>query len=65
MSEKSHNLPLKYAVIGFFGCLIGVYISQTLGYNDGSLQAYMTGGVAGLIGGAVGGLARQRKGENE
>ncbi len=36
MSEKSRNLPLKYAVIGFFGCLIG---------------------------GAVGGLARQRKGK--
>jgi len=36
MSEKSRNLTLKYAVISFFGCLIG---------------------------GAVGGRARQRKGK--
>ncbi len=63
MPEKSTNLIMKYAVVGLFACLLGAFISQTLGYNDGSLQAYMLAGISGLIGGAVGGKLRQRKGK--
>jgi hypothetical protein len=63
MSEKSTSLVLKYAVIGFFACLLGAFISQKFGYNDGSLQAYMIAGIAGIVGGAVGGKLRQRKGK--
>jgi len=52
---------LKYAVLGTLACLIGAFISQTLGYNDGSLQAYIYAGIAGLVGGSVGVIYVKRK----
>ncbi len=52
---------LKYAIFGFIGCLIGAFISQSLGYNDGSLQVYLSAGIAGCIGGAAGGYIRKKK----
>ena len=54
---------LKYAIIGVLCCLIGAYISQTLGYNDGSLQTYLSAAIAGLVGGGVGGYLRKKKGK--
>ncbi len=63
MSDKTPNLMLKYAIFGFLACLVGAFISQQLGYNDGSLQAYLGAGIAGLVGGAVGGKIRQGKGK--
>ena len=54
---------LKYAIFGTIGCLIGAYISQRLGYNDGSLQVYVSAAIAGCIGGAVGGYIRNKKGK--
>jgi len=63
MSESSPNLVLKYSILGFLACLVGAYISQQLGYNDGSLQAYLGYAIAGAVGGAVGGKIRQSKGK--
>lgn len=54
---------LKYAIFGIIGCLIGAYISQTLGYNDGSLQVYVSAAITGCIGGAIGGYIRNKKGK--
>ncbi len=61
MSENQPNLMLKYAIFGVTGCLVGVFISHNLGYNDGSMPAYLSGAAAGAIGGAIGGLIRKRK----
>ncbi len=61
--ESSPNLMLKYAIFGLVGGLAGVFISQHLGYNDGSMQAYLTGAIACGVGAAVGGMIRQRKGK--
>ena len=61
MSEKSPNLVLKYAAFGFLACLVGAFISQQLGYNDGGLQAYLGAAIAGVVGGGVGGKIRQRQ----
>ncbi len=55
------NLMIKYAVLAFFGGLVGAFISNKLGYNDGSLQVYLTSALAASIGGSVAGLIRQRK----
>jgi len=63
MTGKSPNLMLKYAIIGFVGGLGGVFISQYMGYNDGSMQAYVTGAIVCAVGGAIGGMIRQRKGK--
>jgi hypothetical protein len=63
MSEKPPNLILKYALFGFVCGLGGALISQYMGYNDGGVQAYLTIAVAGCIGGAIGGMIRQRKGK--
>ena len=63
MSGKSPNLVLKYAIFGFLGCLVGIFISQQLGYNDGGLQAYLGAAIAGVVGGGMGGKIRQRKGK--
>ena len=56
-------MVLKYAIIGALACLIGAFISQSLGYNDGSLQAYLSAAIAGLVGGSVGGYLRKKKGK--
>jgi len=63
MPEESPNLVLKYAIFGFLACLGGAYISQYLGYNNGSLQTYLGAAIAGIVGGGVGGKIRQRKGK--
>ena len=44
------------------GGIGGVFISRYLGYNDGSMQAYLTGAIDCCFGGAVGGMIYQRKG---
>ena len=54
---------IKYAIIGALACLIGAFISQTLGYNDGSIQVYISAAIAGLVGGGVGGYLRKKKGK--
>ena len=63
MPDKSPNLILKYAIFGFLACLVGAFISQQLGYNDGGIQAYLGAAIAGVVGGGVGGKIRQRRGK--
>ncbi len=63
MTENSPNLMLKYALFGLVGCLVGVFISQYMGYNDGGMYTYLTGAAAGAVGGAIGGLMRKNKGK--
>lgn len=55
------NLMIKYAGLAFFGGLIGAFISNQLGYHDGSLQVYLVSAFAASIGGSIGGLICQRK----
>ena len=61
MQKEKSNLMFKYAALAFCGGLIGAFISNQLGYNDGSLQVYLTSALAASIGGSAGGLLRQRK----
>lgn len=61
MQKEKSNLMFKYAALAFCGGLIGAFISNQLGYNDGSLQAYLTAALAASIGGSMGGLILQRK----
>jgi len=63
-TEKSPNLVLKYAIYGTIACIVGAFISQQLGYNDGGIQAYLSAAIAGCVGGAVGGNIRKKKGKN-
>ena len=61
MQKEKSNLMFKYALLAFCGGLIGAFISNQLGYNDGSLQVYLIAALAASIGGSIGGLIRQRK----
>lgn len=61
MQKENSHLMFKYAALAFCGGLIGAFISNQLGYNDGSLQVYLTSALAASIGGSMGGLIRQRK----
>lgn len=63
MTEKTPNLMMKYAIYGVIGGLVGVYISHYLGYNDGDMQAYLSGAIVCAVGGGVGGLIRQKQGK--
>lgn len=63
MSEKSPNLAIKYAIIGFFAGLIGAFISQQLGYIDGDLADYLPYAGGATVGGAIGGMIRKRQGK--
>ena len=57
------GLPIKYAIIAFLGGVIGVFIANMTGFNDGSVK-YISTAIAAGAGGAVGGWIRQRKGMN-
>ncbi|MBW2682323.1 MAG: hypothetical protein JRC69_02015 [Deltaproteobacteria bacterium] len=56
------GLPVKYGVIGFLGCPVGMLLASILGITSGS-TSYMMAAIAGGVGGAVGGWFRQRKGD--
>ena len=60
---NKYGLPIKYGIIGFFGGIIGAFLSYMLGLNDDSLT-YILMPIATCVGGAVGGWLRQRKGKN-
>lgn len=60
---NKYGLPVKYGIFGFFGCIIGMFLSNRLGITDGG-SSYIMVAIAGGIGGAVGGWIRQRKGKN-
>lgn len=63
MPKSPPNLALKYAIYGFFGGLIGAFISQKLGYHDGSLHDYFTYAAGATVGGVIGGMIRKRQGK--
>ena len=63
MSENSPNLIFKYALMGFIGGLAGAFISQQMGYHDGSLLQYFIYGAGATVGGAIGGMIRKRQGK--
>jgi hypothetical protein len=54
------GLPTKYAIVGFFGGLIGSLISWAVGLTDDVSYVAIPLGTA--LGGAVGGWLRQRRG---
>ena len=56
-----YGLPVKYGVLGFVGCLIGVFLYNMSGLGNGSIN-YIMAAIAGGVGGAVGGWIRRRKG---
>jgi len=60
---NKYGLPIKYAIFGFFGGMIGVFIANIIGFNDGSIS-YISTAIAAGTGGAVGGWIRQWKGMN-
>lgn len=53
------GLPLKYAILGSFGCLLGVFIAGMIGV---SATGYIPSFIGGGIGGAIAGLIRKRRG---
>ena len=58
------GLPLKYAILSFFGVIIGIFLANTFGYGSESLN-YVTTPIAGAVGGAISGWMRQRKGKTD
>ena len=54
------GLPIKYAVLSFFGVIFGVFLAKFFGYDT---MNYISTPIAGAVGGAIGGWLRQRKGK--
>ncbi len=59
---NTFGLPVKYGVIGLFGCPVGMFLANMLGITSGGSN-YLLVAIAGGIGGAVGGWLRQRQGK--
>lgn len=57
------GLPLKYAIIGAVGAVIGIALAGLLGMNIA--LSYIGAAVAGSVGGGIGGWMRQRKGKTD
>jgi len=58
------GLPVKYAILSFFGVILGIFIANTFGYGNNTIN-YISTPIAGAVGGAIGGWLRQRKGRTD
>jgi len=61
---NKYGLPTKYAIIGVFGGIISVFLTNLIGISDSSLN-YVSTPIATGIGGAIGGWIRQRNCKNK
>ena len=58
---KKKNLPLRYAILGIIGGLIGAFISIKFGYASNPDTIYLTAPISGAVGGFIGGLILKKK----
>lgn len=62
-SLNKYGLTTKYGIAGFFGGIIGAFISDVTGLSSGSVTPYIATPIAAAIGGAIAGWFRERKGK--
>ena len=57
------GLPVKYAIFGFVGGIMAVFLVNTFGEGSSETINYTITPIATAVGGAIGGWLRQRKGK--
>ena len=64
-SLNQFGLPVKYAIFGLVGGILGVYLVNTFGAGSTATINYIITPIASAVGGAIGGWFRQRKGKQD